>query len=93
MPEQAPTRCPQCGGPLHVAALHCAQCDLTMSGEFARCRFCDLPPEYLAFLEVFVRCRGVIRQMERELALSYPTVRARMADLLTAEASRGETST
>jgi len=90
MADQAPTRCPQCGGPLQVAALHCPQCDLTMSGEFGRCRFCDIPPDQQAFLEVFVRCRGVIRQMEKALGISYPTVRARMDDLLRALGFAGD---
>lgn len=82
MPEEAPSRCPQCDGPLQIAALHCPQCDLTLTGEFARCRFCELCPEHREFLEAFIRCRGVIRQMEQELGISYPTVKSRIDDLL-----------
>jgi hypothetical protein len=82
VPEDAPSRCPQCDGPLQVAALHCPHCDLTLTGEFARCRFCELSPEHREFLEAFIRCRGVIRQMEQELGISYPTVKSRMDDLL-----------
>ena len=55
-----------------------------MSGDFPRCRFCELPPAQAEFLEVFLRCRGVIRHMEAELGLSYPTVRSRIDDLLRA---------
>jgi len=84
VPEQAPDRCPQCNGPLHVTELCCADCDLTITGEFPRCRFCELPQEQLEFLTVFLRCRGVIRQMEKELGISYPTVRARIDGLLEA---------
>ncbi len=84
MPEQAPHRCPQCSGSLHVAELYCSACDLTITGEFPRCRFCELPPEQTEFLTVFLRCRGVIRQMEKELGISYPTVRARIDALLDA---------
>ena len=31
-----------------------------------------------------MRCRGVIRQMEKELGISYPTVRSRIDSLLRA---------
>lgn len=37
-----------------------------------------LPVEHQRFIETFVLCRGVIRDMERELGVSYPTVRARL---------------
>jgi hypothetical protein len=90
MPDVAPVRCPQCEGPLEVATLHCPRCDLTVSGSFRRCRFCELAPEQLELLEVFVRCRGVIRQMEKELGVSYPTVRARVDDLLVALGFEGQ---
>ena len=84
MSELQPSRCPQCSGPLQVSELRCPQCDLAIAGRFPRCRFCDLPPEQLRFLEVFLACRGVIRQIEEALGISYPTVRARIDELLEA---------
>jgi hypothetical protein len=45
---------------------------------YSVCRFCKLSPESLRFVEAFVRCRGNIKEMERELGLSYPTVRGRL---------------
>ena len=41
-------------------------------------------PEQLAFLEVFIKNRGIIRNVESELGISYPTVRNRLDDLLRA---------
>lgn len=38
----------------------------------------DLDADQLAFAEVFVRNRGVIRDVEAELGVSYPTVRGRL---------------
>ena len=84
MPDQTPASCPQCNGPLRIAELHCPKCDLAIAGDFPRCRFCELPPDLLELLEVFLRCRGVIRQMEAELGISYPTVRSRVDKLLRA---------
>jgi len=82
--DQTPSRCPQCNGPLRTSELHCPKCDLAIAGDFPRCRFCELPADLMEFLEVFLRCRGVIRQMEAELGISYPTVRARVDKLLRA---------
>ena len=36
----------------------------------------------MRFLELFLRCRGNLRDVERTLGLSYPTVRARLDALL-----------
>jgi hypothetical protein len=36
------------------------------------------------FIEVFIKNRGVIREVERELGVSYPTVRARLDEVISA---------
>jgi hypothetical protein len=79
------TECPVCDSSLGVTELHCRACGTTLRGEFApsRCPFCALPEEQLRFLELFLRCRGNMRDVERTLGLSYPTVRARLDALLT----------
>lgn len=55
-----------------------------MEGHFAPTRFALLDPEQLDFLDTFLRARGNIREVERELGLSYPTVRSRLDSLLEA---------
>jgi len=77
--------CPGCGQPLQVTELTCADCDLRLHGHFQRgCAFCALDPEQRHLLGVFLSCRGVVRDMEKALGLSYPTVRARVDGLLAA---------
>jgi len=83
MPE-ALGRCPFCGEELEVRRLQCPGCHTTMEGSFTLGRFQRLTPEQLAFLEVFVKNRGVIRDVEKELGISYPTVRGRLDDLVRA---------
>jgi hypothetical protein len=55
-----------------------------VEGHFELSRFTRLDPEQLAFLELFLKARGNIKEVERELGLSYPTVRARLDTLLAA---------
>lgn len=75
MAYSAPAACPVCGAAMHVTRLHCPRCESELSGSFAPCRFCALPEKELQFIETFLRCRGSIKDVEKALGLSYPTVR------------------
>lgn len=89
---RAPGRCPVCGHALQVSKLTCTHCETKVEGEFATCRFCQLPDEYRLFAEVFIRCRGNIKNVEKELGISYPTVRNRLDGLIEALGFRVERS-
>jgi hypothetical protein len=75
-------RCPFCGDELQVSRLQCPGCHSAIEGSFSLGRFQRLSPEQLAFLEVFIKNRGVIRNVEAELGISYPTVRNRLDELI-----------
>ena len=74
--------CPVCSGELAVTRLHCRTCGTTIEGEFSVGRFARLGRDQHALLESFLRSRGNLRDMERELGISYPTVRARVEALV-----------
>jgi hypothetical protein len=76
--------CPVCDHELEVTCLHCAECDTTLEGRFSVGRFGRLNREQLALLESFLRARGNLRDLERELGISYPTVRNRLEALIRA---------
>ena len=76
--------CPVCTGELTIARLHCRSCGTALEGEFGVGRFGRLDREQLALLESFLRARGNLKEMERELGISYPTVRARVDALVRA---------
>ena len=76
--------CPVCSNELSVTRLHCASCGTSLEGDFSVGRFGRLNREQLTLLESFLRSRGNLREMERELAISYPTVRARVEALVRA---------
>lgn len=83
-PHDVIATCPVCAGELSVTRLRCGDCGTTIEGEFSVGRFGRLTREQLALLESFLRSRGNLRDMERELGISYPTVRARVEALVRA---------
>jgi hypothetical protein len=76
--------CPVCSGELAVTRLRCSSCGTTLEGEFSVGRFARLSRDQMALLESFLRSRGNLRDIERELGISYPTVRARVEALVRA---------
>ncbi len=78
MKYHAPSKCPVCGQTMEVTRLHCRHCETELTGNFAPCRFCMLEEKHRQFIEVFLRCRGSIKEVEKALGISYPTVRNMM---------------
>lgn len=79
-----PAACPVTGRPLVVTELTSEDGTVTIRGRFRVPPTAQLDPDQQRILEVFLRSRGVITTMERELGLSYPTVRSRIDGLLDA---------
>ncbi|MGI8913936.1 MAG: DUF2089 domain-containing protein [Chloroflexota bacterium] len=75
-------QCPVCGEALEVTKLQCPSCRTSVEGRFSLDRFARLSREQLQFLEAFLRARGVIKDVEEALGISYPTVRGRLDELL-----------
>lgn len=80
--NQMLTTCPVCDERLSITRFHCRNCDTTIDGHFDIGRFGRLSAEQINFLEVFVRCEGKLSRMEPELELSYPTLRARLTEII-----------
>lgn len=76
------TTCPVCDERLSITRFHCRNCDTRIDGHFDIGRFGRLSAEQMNFLEVFVRCEGKLSRMEPELELSYPTLRARLTEII-----------
>jgi len=76
--------CPVCSSELFVTRLQCRNCGTAIEGDFSVGRFGRLSREQLDLLESFLRARGNLKELERELKVSYPTVRARIDGLVRA---------
>jgi hypothetical protein len=82
--KTALSKCPVCEGDLTVTRLHCDTCETTIEGRFVNGAFAGLAPEQLDFIETFVRCEGKLTRMQEEMALSYPTIRNRLQEVIRA---------
>ncbi|MCD4826593.1 MAG: DUF2089 domain-containing protein [Acholeplasmataceae bacterium] len=74
--------CPVCKHDLKVTKLACDHCDTVIEGSFTLSKFNYLETEKLYFIEVFVKNRGNIKAIEKELNISYPTVKKMLDDVI-----------
>jgi hypothetical protein len=72
------TRCPFCGDQLGITRLSCHGCNTQIDSQLEIPLFFRLPPDLQEFVLVFLRCQGKIRDVEKELGISYPTVCKRL---------------
>jgi len=75
-------QCPICSGTIEVTEFKCSSCDSTIRGRFKLNKFCQLPKDQLEFAEIFIKNRGNIKEIERELGISYPTVKGKLDNLI-----------
>jgi hypothetical protein len=76
------TKCPVCNSNLEIIKLKCKKCNTIIDNEFELSKLAYLNNDELDFIEVFVKCRGNIKDVEKELGISYPTVRAKLDDVI-----------
>ncbi|NPA93508.1 MAG: DUF2089 domain-containing protein [Chloroflexi bacterium] len=86
--SKIPEKCPLCGGSLTVSVFQCQRCGTEFHGHFSLAQrgsaFDRLNAEQLRFLEVFIRNEGKFSRMEKEMGLSYPTLRNRLREIIQA---------
>ena len=69
-----PVSCPLCGDSIEVTRIKCNDCGCEINANFKVSGFSLLPVEYQKFMAVFLRHRGNISAVEKELGISYPTI-------------------
>jgi hypothetical protein len=76
-----PARCPSCNGHLHVERLACDGCGTEVQGRYRTCPVCGLDPQARKLLDLFLRARGNLKDVQRALKVSYPTARQRIEEM------------
>jgi hypothetical protein len=79
-----PADCPVCDAKLSITRLGCSSCGTELSGQFEACPYCALGSQDRRILRTFLISRGNMKELARELGVSYPTARVRFAEFLVA---------
>jgi hypothetical protein len=78
------SRCPVCSSKLKITKLKCSQCGTIIENDFELSKLAYLNSDQLNFMEIFIKCRGNIKEVEKEMGISYPTVRAKLDEVVAA---------
>lgn len=76
--------CPICNSKFQVSKLSCHHCHTSLEGSFELSKFDYLTVEQKYFAEIFIKNRGNIKEIEKELGISYPTVRKNLDTIILA---------
>lgn len=82
MKKQIIGKCPICDGNLIVSELTCTSCNTKINGEFNLSKFDNLSPDQQNFALIFIKNQGNIKLIEKEMNISYPTVKKNLSDLI-----------
>lgn len=74
-------KCPICSEQITIKSLHCEYCETTIEGNFYVCKFCELDSKQKKFIEIFIKSRGNLKELEKELGVSYPTIRNKLEEI------------
>lgn len=77
-------KCPVCDGKLITTDYQCEDCGTHISGYFKGSKLSKLSKEDLEFIEIFVMNRGSIKEIEKVMGISYPTVRNKLDNVIKA---------
>ena len=82
MRKEVISKCPVCSEELTISRLHCEYCGIEISGEFALTKLAKLSKEQLMFIEIFLKNQGSIKSVEKDMNISYPTVKKMLNEIL-----------
>ncbi len=75
------TTCPFCNGDYIIREVECRSCHTTIKGKFRGNRFQLFSKEQLYFIELFLKNEGNIKGVEKDLGISYPTVKNKLHEI------------
>ena len=85
-----PKKCPSCQNDLYITRLTCRSCGTEVTGSYAPDFFWRLPPNDFDFIVLFIKTKGNIKEMERELGISYWSIRSKLNEIVERLEPEGE---
>jgi len=80
--KKIPLKCPSCDSTLSVNRFHCKCCGTEVSGDFPMPLLASISAKEQSFILDFVKASGSLKDMAKNLGVSYPTVRNILDDLI-----------
>lgn len=80
--KRLPLQCPACDSPLKVGRLFCGQCHTEVCGDFELPALAKLTEKEQLFIINFIKSSGSLKDMAKNMGVSYPTVRNVLDDLI-----------
>lgn len=74
-------QCPVCNSNMEIVEYHCPSCDTSIKGRFGIGDLGALSAAQQEFVKVFVCSSGNIKEVEKVLGISYPTVKSRLNEI------------
>ena len=80
--KRLPLQCPSCDAPLKVGRLFCEECNTEVCGNFELPLLARLSEKEQQFVLDFVKSSGSLKDMAKNIGVSYPTVRNMLDDII-----------
>ncbi len=80
--KHLPLQCPACNSPMKVGRLLCEQCGTEVCGSFSLPLLARLSEKEQQFIVDFIKASGSLKDMAKNMGVSYPTVRNKLDDLI-----------
>ena len=80
--RRLPLQCPACDAPLLVSRMFCGECETEGCGTFELPVLAKLTDKEQQFVVDFIKSSGSLKDMAKNIGVSYPTVRNILDDLI-----------
>lgn len=73
--------CPMCHHELEIREYHCPKCDVSFQGRFQKNWLAGFSASQLEFIKLFLLVQGNLKELEKRLGISYPTIKNRLSEI------------
>lgn len=74
--------CPICNQKLVASKLTCHHCGLELSNDFSLNKFNYLKEDELTFVEIYLKCQGNLKELQKQFNISYPAAKKQLNKVL-----------